>query len=224
MSLPYLMNASQSALPQGGTLLGVVLSSDKTNISAATGDRVAHPLLLTLANLSMDVRMKSTYHALPLLALLPCPKFIRLKKPLHGIMENRLIHHCLDIINGPLKHTSVNGAFMPDSLGRIRCYFTPIVAYIVDTPEAAVMAGVGGQTSHLTLASYKTFGDHFRHPTRLGIVTLSQIDVVSQDVDPWDIWSYFKEARVMDMVIFRMIFFELLVFFTFTLLTLHFTY
>ena len=85
------MNASQSALPQGGTLLGVVLSSDKTNISAATGDRVAHPLLLTLANLSMDVRMKSTYHALPLLALLPCPKFIRLKKPLHGIVENRLI-------------------------------------------------------------------------------------------------------------------------------------
>ena len=49
------MNASQSALPQGGTLLGVVLSSDKTNISAATGDQVAHPLLLTLANLSMDV-------------------------------------------------------------------------------------------------------------------------------------------------------------------------
>ena len=29
---------------------------------------------------------------------------------------------------------------------------------------------------------------------------------------------------VMDMVIFRMIFFELLVFFTFTLLTLHFAY
>ena len=129
------MNASQSALPQGGTLLGVVLSSDKTNISAATGDRVAHPL-------SMDVRMKSTYHALPLLALLPCPKFIRLKKPLHGIMENWLIHHCLDIINGPLKHTSVNGAFMPDSLGCICCYFTPIVAYIVDTQEATVMAGV----------------------------------------------------------------------------------
>ena len=24
---------------------------------------------------------------------------------------------------------------------------------------------------------------------------LSQIDVVSQDVDPWDVWSYFKEAR-----------------------------
>ena len=31
----------------------------------------------------------------------------------------------------------------------------------------------------------------------------------------------YKKDTVMDMVIFRMIFFELLVFFTFTLLTLH---
>ena len=33
-----------------------------------------------------------------------------------------------------------------------------------------------------------------------------------------------RVTRVMDMVIFRMIFFELLVFFTFTLLTLHFVH
>ena len=32
------------------------------------------------------------------------------------------------------------------------------------------------------------------------------------------------DAGVMDMVIFRTIFFELLVFFTFTLITLHFAY
>jgi hypothetical protein len=156
-----MLTIHQSALPQGGTLLGVTLSSDKTNISAATGDRVAHPLLLTLANLSMDVRMKSTHHALPLLALLPCPKFLGLKKPLHGVMENRLIHHCLDIICQPLKEASTVGAIMSDSLGRIRWCFTPIVAYIVDTPEAAVVAGVGGKTSHLTLASHKSFGDSF---------------------------------------------------------------
>ena len=33
-----------------------------------------------------------------------------------------------------------------------------------------------------------------------------------------------KKRIVMDMVIFRTIFFELLVFFMFTLLTIHFTY
>ena len=143
----------------------------------------------------MDIRMKSTYHALPLIALLPCPKFLGLKKSLHGIMENRLFHHCLDIVCKPLKEASTNGIPMADSLGRIRLCFTPIAAYIVDTPEAALIAGVGGKTSHLTLASHKSFGDHFRHPTRLGTLTLSQIKHVSEKIDPWDLESFAKEVK-----------------------------
>jgi len=139
--------------------------------------------------------MKSSYHALPLIGLLPCPKFVGVKKSLRGVMENRLIHHCLDIICQPLKAASVRGAFMGDSLGRIRCYFTPIAAYIVDTPEAAVIAGVGGKTSHLTLASHKRFGDHFRHPTRLATLTLSQIEHLAEEVDPWDLELYAKKSK-----------------------------
>lgn len=160
-----------------------------------TGDRVAHPLLLTLANLPMDVRMKSSFHALPVIGLLPCPKFTSLKSPLHGVMENRLIHHCLDIICRPLKEASFRGAFMSDSLGRIRLCFTPVIAYIVDTPEAAVLAGVGGKTSHLTLASHKRFGDNFQHPTRLASLTLSQLETLTQELDPWDLKSYVKECK-----------------------------
>ena len=125
---------------------------------------------MTLANLPMDIRMKSSYHAFPLIGLLPCPKFLGVKKKVHGVVENRLIHYCLDVVCQPLKKISQEGCFMADSLGRIRCYFTPIVAYIVDTPEAAAIAAVGGKTSHLTLASHKSFGDHFRHPTRLAAV------------------------------------------------------
>ena len=127
--------------------------------------------------------MKSTYHTLPLIALLPCPKFWNLKKSLHGVIENRLMHHCLDIVCKPLKEASSKGAFMSDSLGRIRCYFSPLIAYIADTPKAAVIARVGGRTSHLTLASHKTFGDHFQHPTHLGSLTLAQIQTISEDVD-----------------------------------------
>ncbi|KAG0698460.1 hypothetical protein DFH29DRAFT_780694, partial [Suillus ampliporus] len=41
----------QSALPRGAMLLGTILSSDKTNISMMTGDRVTHPLLISLANI-----------------------------------------------------------------------------------------------------------------------------------------------------------------------------
>lgn len=109
----------------------------------------------------MGIRMKSSYHMLPLIGLLPCPKFISVKKSLCGVTENHLIHHCIDIICQPLKKASAEGAFMPDSLGRIRWFFTPLVAYIFDTPEAVVITGVGGKTSHLTLTSHKSFGDYF---------------------------------------------------------------
>jgi len=139
--------------------------------------------------------MKSSYHTLPLIALLPCPKFVGVKKSLRGVMENHLIHYCLDIICRPLKAASAHGAFMGDSLGYIRCFFTPIIAYIIDTPKAVVMAGVGGKTSHLTLASHKHFGDHFCHPTRMATLTLSQIGWVAEEVDPWDLELYVKESK-----------------------------
>ncbi|KAG1814026.1 uncharacterized protein BJ212DRAFT_1206561, partial [Suillus subaureus] len=41
----------QSQLPDGATLLGVILSSDKTNITNMTGGHVAHLLLISLANI-----------------------------------------------------------------------------------------------------------------------------------------------------------------------------
>jgi len=70
----------QSALPSGATLLGTILSSDKTNISMMTGDRVVHPLLISLANIHMSTQLKSSSNTFVLTALLPVPKFIHKKK------------------------------------------------------------------------------------------------------------------------------------------------
>ena len=49
-----LLTLIQSQLPEGATLLGTLISSDKTTISAMTGNRVAHPLLISLADIVMD--------------------------------------------------------------------------------------------------------------------------------------------------------------------------
>lgn len=126
-----------------------------------TGDHAAHPLLITLANLDSSVCLSSSSHALQLLALIPVPKFVSVQKKLHGILENRLIHACLDFITSPLKTTARTGAWMGDYAGYIRYCFTPLVAYIADTPEAAALTGVAGKTSHLTMATFKEFGDPF---------------------------------------------------------------
>ncbi|KAG1738912.1 uncharacterized protein EDB91DRAFT_1237678 [Suillus paluster] len=100
----------QSALPQGATLLGTILSSDKTNISVLTGNRVAHPLLVSLANICMNMQLKSSSNSFILTALLPVPKFLHKNKCMHGILADCLIHQCLDIVLKPLEAT-LHGQF-----------------------------------------------------------------------------------------------------------------
>ncbi|KAF5329324.1 hypothetical protein D9619_008912 [Psilocybe cf. subviscida] len=181
-------------LPPGATLLGVILSSDKTQISRMTGNRVAHPLLISLANLNMDFRNKSSNNAFLLLALLPIPKFNHRVKRMQTLLADRLFHECLDFILRPLKLAAEIGVMMSDPLGWRRLCYTPLAAYIVDSPEAALISGVGGQTSALTTATINQFGDAFRHPPRTAIHTLTALHNIRTTVDPSDFELYHKVA------------------------------
>jgi len=191
-----LIKVFQQNIPPKATLLGTILSLDKTRITAMTGDRTAHPLLISLANMKAGYRAKSSHHAFLLLALLPVSKFITHDKPLRGMLENRLIHECLDFILEPLKKAAYCGAMMSDPYGSLQYCFTPLAAYIVDTPEAAMLAGVGGKTSPVTMAGHKQFGDSFKHEPRTASTMLAQLHAVTTKADPnSDLKTYLKEAK-----------------------------
>lgn len=189
-----LIRFNQNELPPGATLLGTILSSDKTNISAMTGGRVAHPLLISLANISMEFRNKASNHAFLLLALIPVPKFLHPKQKTRGVLEARLFHQCLEFILKPLTIAAQVGAMMADPVGNVRWCFPTPAAYIVDTPESALIANVAGKTSSVTLANYQQFGDPFRHPPRHGYLTIQCLDQIAQNTNPWDLDAYIKEA------------------------------
>ncbi|KAJ4496908.1 hypothetical protein C8R41DRAFT_708635, partial [Lentinula lateritia] len=110
----------QSQLPEGATLLGTILSSDKTTVSVITGNRVAHPLLISLANIDSDLLSKASLYLFNLLALLPVPKYIERKTSVRGVLENRLYHECLDIVLEPLKTAASIGCLMSDPVGQVR--------------------------------------------------------------------------------------------------------
>ncbi|KAG1898692.1 uncharacterized protein F5891DRAFT_1190468 [Suillus fuscotomentosus] len=129
----------QSALPDGATLLGIMLSSDKTTISALTGDRVAHPLIISLANIFMNTHAKISSDSFLLTALLPVPKFIHKKKHMRGVLEDHLIHQCLDIVLELLKRAARVGVMMSDPVGNSRHCYTGLASYIADTPEAMIL-------------------------------------------------------------------------------------
>jgi hypothetical protein len=126
-----------------------------------TGGHIVHPLLISLANLFMNFQMKASNHAFLLLVLLPVPKFIHQDQNLHGVLENRMIHECLDFILKPLKKAAEVGIMMSDPASSLCYVFTPLATYMVNVQEALSLAGVAGKTLHLTMATYKQFGDPF---------------------------------------------------------------
>ncbi|KIK31649.1 hypothetical protein CY34DRAFT_19706 [Suillus luteus UH-Slu-Lm8-n1] len=184
----------QSQVPRGATILGTIISSDKTNITTMTGARVAHPLLLGLANIRMQTRMKLSSRAFLLIALLPIPQYLHPNQRMRGVLEDRLIHQCLSIVLKPLMIAAKIGIMMSDPVGNVRHCYTPLAAYIVDTPEACMLACVRGKTSPFTIASYLEFGDNFRHPERTRHITLNQLAKIQ--VDPNDLEGYFDACAI----------------------------
>lgn len=160
-----------------------------------TGNRSAYPMLISMADLDMDFRMKACHHAFLLLALLPIPKFREKDAEIRGVLANRLFHAVLDFILAPLKKCAEIGLMMTDPLGWRRWCFTPLVGYVVDTPESTLIAGVAGKRSSVTTATYKDFGDAFRHPPRTASTTLDQLAELEKTLDPWDLPTYIKNAK-----------------------------
>jgi hypothetical protein len=159
-----------------------------------TGGQMAHPLLLSLTNINMSFHMKASNCGFLLLALLPVSNFIHPDSKIRGMLENCLIHECLDFILQPVKVAAQIGIMMSDPLCNQRHVFTGLAAYIVDMPESAALAGEAGMTSSVTMATYKEFGDPFRHEPRNTSTTITQLRALEAAVDTWDLEKYAKVA------------------------------
>ncbi|KAG0695193.1 hypothetical protein DFH29DRAFT_880198 [Suillus ampliporus] len=163
----------QLQLPDGATLLGVILSSNKTSIMNMTGGRIAHPLLISLANIKMATRNKASSHAFLLTALLPIAEFLHPVKQMQSILEACLVHQCLDIILEPLKQAAHIGQMI-----------------FIHRRHARGMHAC--MCSRKDLAMYKEFGDAFHHPPCTAKSTLDQLASIT--CDPLDVEGYFDEC------------------------------
>ncbi|KAG1847303.1 hypothetical protein DFJ58DRAFT_843203 [Suillus subalutaceus] len=127
-----------------------------------TGARIAHPLLLGLANIRMHTRTKLSSKTFMLMALLPIPKYLHPNQRMRGMLEDCLVHECLSIFLKPLMIAAEVGIMMSDPVGNVRHCFTPLAAYIVDTPEAAmlVLGIISGTPAQPLHHWHKEFFDH----------------------------------------------------------------
>lgn len=176
-------------------MLGVALSSDKTNISVISGNHLTHPLLISLANINANVRSKGSLHSYLLLALLPVPLFITKNSRVHGLLSDRLFHQSLDIILRPLKVAATVRVMMNDPVSFQRYCFPFLVAYIGDTPEQSLVSGTRKSVSPISTTSHKQFGDSVLHPYHTGDQTKHQIHAICLDCDPNNFINFLKFAK-----------------------------
>ncbi|KAI6008569.1 hypothetical protein EDC04DRAFT_2907000 [Pisolithus marmoratus] len=185
----------QEALPPGATLLGVVLSSDKTNILVMSGNCMAHPLLISPANIDACLCSKSSAHAYLLLALLPIAKFTHKTTHICSLLQDRLVHQALNVVLSPLKTATSVGVMMSDPKGNLCYCFTPLAAWIADTPEEGLLAGTAMKVSPVTTATSKEFGDPYQHPPCTAATTLTAICSACSQYSLTDYKNFLKAMR-----------------------------
>lgn len=156
---------------------------------------MAYPLLISIANIDPAIRTKISMHTYLLLALLPVTKFIHKDTRTRGLLHDRLIHQALQEVLEPVKIAARVGIMMNDPVGNLRYCYTPLAAFIADTPEQCLMACTSPKASPLTTATSKQFGDPVPHPPRTGSLTLDAICRAVEERPPQDYKGFLKVAK-----------------------------
>lgn len=92
---------TQDRLPEGSTVVPIILASDKTLLTQHHGDQVAWPIYITIGNLVSETRRSPLRPSTLLLGFLPIPsqEFSSYKRPLyHLAMATILERKCLALL------------------------------------------------------------------------------------------------------------------------------
>ena len=153
---------------------------------------MAHPVLISLANIDASVRSKTSLHGYLLLALLPIPKFLHKNTCTCSMLQDWLVHQALNKVLHSLKVAATVGVMMSDPVGNLWYCYTLLASWIADTPEESLLSATSPKVSPVTTAMLKEFGDLFCHPSRTATLTLTAICTACAMHDPSDYLKFLK--------------------------------
>ncbi|QRW11994.1 Zn-finger protein [Ceratobasidium sp. AG-Ba] len=119
-----------------GTVVPLIVSSDETQLTNNPNGPKAHPLYLSIGNISKSIRRRPTKHAMLLIGYLPVDTFEDVldeftRQRYHG----ELLHRSLARIFKPLQTASAEGIFARCADGYVRHIYPILASYIADWPE-----------------------------------------------------------------------------------------
>ncbi|KAJ3723812.1 hypothetical protein C8R42DRAFT_719715 [Lentinula raphanica] len=123
----------------GATIIPVILSSDKTQVTLFR-NKSAYPVYLTIGNLPKEIRQKPSQQGQILLAYLPtsCLEHITSKTTRRRSVTN-LFHACMKHLVAPLEQAGLDGTIMESGDGVKRRVHPILASYIGDYPEQTLV-------------------------------------------------------------------------------------
>ena len=126
-------------------------------------------------------------------------KFAHKTTHIRSLLQDRLVHHALNIFLSPLKVAAQVGVMMSDPIGNLRYCFTPLASWIADTPEESLLAATSPKVSPVTTATSKNFGDSHRHPPHTAEKTLATIHSACSKYSPRDYKNFLKAIKALGL-------------------------
>jgi hypothetical protein len=159
------LNILQALLPEGATLVPVILSSDKTQLCQFRGD----PIYLTIGNLSKSIRRKPSFRAQKLIGYLPTVSLdgTDLSADSARLARAQLFHYAMRIVTKSLHTSPPNGIELIGGDGAVRGGFPVVAAYAADYPEQALVTCTRYlQTCPKCFVSKDELGEHLSQGPR----------------------------------------------------------
>lgn len=170
-------------LPDGESILFVILSSDKTGLTTMSGDKSAHCVYMSCGNIRQDVRGKASARAWMLVGYIPLPKWKDENSDIQSILNHRLYHLCMAIFCKHMAEHSHKPKEAPDCYGMLRNWRLILLAFVADRPEQLMIACRDGKSSPYSIATSKTFGEPELQPLVRRRDTLSAIRQLKDTVE-----------------------------------------
>ncbi|KAI0345376.1 hypothetical protein BDW22DRAFT_1326032, partial [Trametopsis cervina] len=133
---------TQAALERdkpGGTIIPVILSSDKTQLTLF-GNKSAYPIYMTIGNLPKSIRRKPSRHSQILVGYLPTTRFDHIES---ATQRRRVIanvfHACLKRVVAPLTQAGIEGIYLASGDGIVRRCHPIFSNYVGDYPEQVLV-------------------------------------------------------------------------------------
>ncbi|KAF7290282.1 hypothetical protein MIND_01342200 [Mycena indigotica] len=130
---------TQDLLEDGATIIPIILSSDKTQLSSFAGDKQAWPVYISIGNISKSIRRQPNSRATVLLGYIPVPKLDCYSKTARKVAAYQIFHDCMRRMLEGLAEAGKDGVDIACADGWVRWCFPLLAAYIADYPEQCLV-------------------------------------------------------------------------------------